>query len=207
MDIFYFLKGIIVGIVIAVPVGPIGVLCIHRSLTKGRAHGLVSGLGAATADVLYGSMAAFGLTFLSDLLLGHQITLRFGGGAFLLILGIRTYLTKFSDKPANGRNNGLLTSYVSTFLLTMASPTTMLLFLAVSAGLGIVDGKGGFINAGFLVVGVFLGSAIWWTVLAGTSGVLRDRVGDRWLLWVSRISGVALGAFGISALVSIFFMK
>ena len=203
----YFIKGLIVGVIIAVPVGPIGVLCIHRTLTKGHASGLLSGLGAATADAIYGSIAAFGMTALSAFLLDHKPYIAILGGAFLIFLGIRTLVTQRAQEPANAKNNGLWTSYVSTLLLTLTNPATILAFVAIFAGLGIVNGQRGFLEAGIVVLGVFLGSATWWIVLIGSALAFRVKFEPHWLVWVNRIAGVVILVFGVSTVAATLFMK
>ena len=166
MDVGLFLQGIIIGFAIAAPVGPIGVLCIRRTLAEGRASGFVSGLGAATADAVYGAIAAFGLTLITDFLLGGASWLRLVGGAFLLYLGVKTFLARPAERAAEARGGGLLGAYASTFFLTLTNPTTILSFAAIFAGLG-VAGADNALSAALLVLGVFLGSAAWWLILSG----------------------------------------
>jgi LysE type translocator len=124
-----FLRGLVIGFSIAAPVGPIGVLCIRRTLADGRAAGFFSGLGAATADALYGAVAAFGLTAISSVLIGQATWLRLGGGLFLCYLGIKTFLARPAAEATPARATGLIGAYVSTLLLTLANPTTILSFV------------------------------------------------------------------------------
>src|SRR5919201_2008869 len=166
MDFGFFLKGLVLGFSIAAPVGPIGVLCIRRSLAEGRVVGLVSGVGAATADALYGAVAAFGLTFVSALLVSQEFWLRVMGGAFLCYLGVKTFLTPPSAQPASTGGTGLAGAYTSTLFLTLTNPTTILSFAAIFAGLGVASSGGGYPSAGLLVLGVFAGSALWWLFLS-----------------------------------------
>ena len=195
-----FLKGVIIGFAIAAPVGPIGVLCIRRTLAEGRASGLVSGLGAATAVALYGAVAALGLTFVTGFLVGGQAWLRLVGGAFLLFLGARTFLARPAERAAPAARSGLLAAYASTLFLTLTNPTTILSFAAIFAGLGVAGGAGGdVLSAMSLVAGVFLGSAAWWVVLSGVTGLFRTRLSVRGLRWVNRISGTVIAAFGVLA--------
>lgn len=203
-------QGMLIGFSIAAPVGPIGVLCIRRTLADGRLVGLVSGLGAATADAFYGMIAAFGLTVITAFLVGQQQMLQLVGGVFLCYLGVRTLLAQPAAaaaatqdaQPAPSRK--LLGAYVSTLALTITNPLTILSFAAVFAGLGVAVSANGTPNAALiLVAGVFAGSALWWLLLSGLIGLLRDRVGPRELLWVNRISGAIILAFGVVALVSL----
>ena len=195
-----FLEGIVIGFAIAAPVGPIGVLCIRRTLADGRASGFISGLGAATADAVYGSVAALGLTFVTNLLLGGESWLRLVGGAFLILLGVRTFLVRPAEWAAPAGRSGLPGAYASTFLLTLTNPTTILSFAAIFAGLGAGDASGDVLSAMLLVSGVFLGSAVWWFVLSAAVGLFRAKLSVRGLRWVNRVSGAVIAAFGVLAL-------
>lgn len=203
MDLSLLLRGLALGFSIAAPVGPIGVLCIRRTLAEGRATGFVSGLGAATADATYGAVAAFGLTFVSSLLIGQQAWLRLIGGLFLLYLGGRTLLTSPASRGAVASGSGLAGAYASTLFLTLTNPLTILSFAAIFAGLGVVGAEGGYRDAGLLVLGVFLGSALWWLLLSWGVSLLRARVDARRLRWVNRFSGALIAAFGVVALLSL----
>ena len=200
MDYGLFFRGLVIGFSIAAPVGPIGVLCIRRTLADGQISGLVSGLGAATADAMYGCVAGFGLTFISSMLIGQQMWLRLFGGLFLCYLGIKTLLSKPAEKEANLNQSGLFSSYLSTFLLTVTNPLTILSFAAIFAGLGLAAAGGSYASALILVLGVFLGSATWWFLLSGGVGLFRDKFNRQGLLWVNRISGLIITVFGIVAL-------
>jgi threonine/homoserine/homoserine lactone efflux protein len=203
MDISFLIRGFVIGFSIAAPVGPIGVLCMRRTLAEGRASGLVSGLGAATADAIYGSIAGFGLTFISNFLVSQHMWLRLIGGVFLCYLGIRTILAKPADQAALAKGNGLLGAYASTFLLTLTNPMTILSFAAIFAGLGLGGTSGNYRSAGVLVLGVFLGSGLWWLVLSGGVGLLRAKLNPHGLQWINRISGVTIAGFGALALLSV----
>jgi len=203
MNILFLLKGILLGFSIAAPVGPIGVLCIRRTLADGRAAGFVSGLGAATADAVYGAVAGFGLTFISDLLLGGSLWLRLVGGLFLGYLGARTFLSKPAEQAASATGNGLLGAYASTLFLTLTNPMTIFSFAAMFAGVGVAAGGRDYASAGLLVLGVFLGSALWWLLLSGGVSLLRAKFDARGLKWVNRLSGVVIMGFGAAALVSL----
>jgi threonine/homoserine/homoserine lactone efflux protein len=203
MDITYFYKGLIIGFSIAAPVGPIGILCINRTLSAGRMAGLLTGLGAATADALYGSIAAFGLTFISIFLVQQQIWFRLIGGAFLCYLGLRTMFSKVKDDPIQVNPTSLWNAYGSTFFLTLTNPITILAFTAIFSGIGLVNLGGGYSSAAITVLGVFLGSSCWWFILSSVTNLLKDRVTTSGLLWVNRISGVIILGFGIVTLFGI----
>jgi threonine/homoserine/homoserine lactone efflux protein len=203
VDLQTFLSGVVIGFSIAAPVGPIGVLCIRRTLADGRLHGLISGLGAATADAVYGCIAAFGLAFISDFLVQQQTWLRVVGGAFLIFLGVRTILAKPSEKASEGRKLGLAGAYGSTFLLTITNPVTIISFAAVFASLGLGGGIVDYGSAALLVLSVFIGSAMWWLILSGSVSFLRAKVTPKVLLWINRVSGAIILVFGVVAIVSI----
>ena len=203
MDTSLLLKGLLIGFSIAAPVGPIGVLCIRRTLAQGHAAGLASGLGAATADAVYACIAGFGLTLISGLLISQQSWLKLLGGAFLCYLGIRTLLAQPAERAASAAGMGLAGAYTSTFFLTLTNPTTILSFVAVFAGLGLASMGGDYAAAVVLVLGVFVGSALWWLLLSGGVGLLRARFDTRAMRWVNRISGAVITAFGLLALVSL----
>ncbi|MBI3980244.1 MAG: LysE family transporter [Chloroflexi bacterium] len=203
MDSTFLLRGLIIGFSIAAPVGPIGLLCIRRTLADGRAAGFVSGLGAATADAIYGSIAGFGLTFISNALIAQEGGLRLAGGAFLVYLGVRTFLAKPAERAAAAAGSGLAGAYASTFILTLTNPLTMLSFAAIFAGLGVVGAADNTGAAGLLVLGVFLGSALWWLILSSGANMVRARLSTEMLRWVNRASGAAITTAGVIALLSI----
>ena len=199
----FLLRGILIGFSIAAPVGPIGVLCIRRTLAEGRATGFVSGLGAATADAIYGCIAGFGLTLVTRFLMDQQMWLRLFGGAFLCYLGVKTVLSRPAKQAASAKGSGLAGAYGSTFLLTLTNPMTILSFAAVFAGLGLASAGGSYASASILVLGVFAGSALWWLMLSGGVSLLRSRFDVPGLEWVNRISGVVIAGFGVVALLSL----
>jgi threonine/homoserine/homoserine lactone efflux protein len=212
----FFLKGLIIGFSIAAPVGPIGVLCIQRTLAHGRVIGFASGLGAATADAVYGCIAAFGLTLVSNLLVESQMWLRLIGGAFLLWLAWSSFTAAPADPraanagdTASPRRRQVAGAFGSTLLFTLTNPATVLSFVAVFAGiLGNAAGGaagGGYESAFMLVLGVFLGSALWWLILSGAAGHFRERMQRRHLAWVNRGSGIIIALFGAVALGSLLF--
>ncbi len=203
VDPSLLIRGIMIGFSIAAPVGPISVLCIRRTLVQGRAAGLVSGLGAATADAVYGAIAGFGLTFISELLIGGQFWLRLISGLFLLYLGVTTFVARPAERAVQTSSRGLLGAYASTFVLTLTNPATILAFVAIFAGLGLASDAHGDYAAAAWVLGVFAGSALWWVLLIGGGSLLRLRVGLRSLTWVNRLAGTAIAAFGVLAIASL----
>lgn len=196
----FFLKGLAIGFSIAAPVGPIGLLCIRRSLADGLLIGLATGLGAATADAAYGCVAGFGLTAVSGFLVGQKFWLGLIGGLFLCWLGVRSFLARPADQGAASSNAAAAgPAYLSTLGLTLTNPMTILSFAAVFAGFGL-GAATNYGAAGMLVAGVFLGSAAWWLLLSGASSLLRSRINAPWMQALNRVSGAIIFAFGLYAL-------
>ena len=203
MDLGLFIRGLIIGFSIAAPVGPIGILCIRRTLAEGRAAGFLSGLGAATADALYGCVAGFGLTVISGFLVDQRFYIQLIGGIFLLALGIKTLRSVPAERAAAASGTGLAASYASTLLLTLTNPMTILSFAAVFAGFGLAGTMGSVLSAAVLIVGVFLGSGLWWLFLVGVFSIYRKRFHTHQLVWINRITGTIIIASGVLALLSL----
>lgn len=197
-----FLRALLLGFSIAAPVGPIGVLCIRRTLALGRAHGFVSGLGAATADATYGLIGGLGLSVVSSFLVSQGNWLRLVGGLFLCYLGVRTFLSKPAEASATTTvtSSSLAASYGSTVLLTLTNPATILSFAAMFAGLNVTATGASVLP---LVAGVFCGSALWWLMLAGVTGLVRHRLSPTAMTWINRISGAIVTLFGLLALIGL----
>ena len=202
MEWGFFIKGFIIGFSIAAPVGPIGILCIQRTLSGGNVQGLVTGLGAATADAVYGFIAAFGLTFISNFLVNQSLWFRIIGGFFLCYLGIRAFFKKPGNQTVSVANSTTLSAYGTTFFLTLTNPMTILFFAGIFAGLGIVRESIHYASAGLMVIGVFTGSSAWWLLLSGATGIFRNKISERKFAIVNKISGIVIVVFGVAALVS-----
>ena len=203
MEFLFWIKGVILGFSIAAPVGPMGVLCIRRTLTNGVLNGFLSGFGTACADAIYGFIAAFGITAISTFLLDNRFFLQMFGGLFLLYLGYNTFRSAPAEKAAEIQGRGLFGAYVSAFFLTLTNPATIISFIAIFAGLGIGAAEGDFNLAGFMVFGVFVGSLLWWIILSALVSVLRAKFDNRRLNRVNQVSGIIIFAFGIVSLCSI----
>jgi threonine/homoserine/homoserine lactone efflux protein len=204
MLLVFLVKGIVVGAVIAVPVGPVGILCLRRTIFEGRLAGLISGSGAATADALFGVVAAFGLTLVSDWLLGWEDWLRAVGGVYLLYSGGSALLSKPQDKIAEQSDpESLFRDFASAFALTVTNPVTILVFLAIFAALGLGGARATLVRAGVLVLGVWVGSFLWWLALSLGIGLFRRAIEPRHLAWISRASGIILFATGAALLATV----
>jgi threonine/homoserine/homoserine lactone efflux protein len=202
--IHLLIKGAMMGFVVAVPVGPLGLLCINRALSLGPWYGLFSGLGIATADALAGAIAALSITLVSQFLVDHQFAFRLVGGLFLCYLGYEIYCTHPGQPPSRIRRiNGLLRTYVTSFLLTVSNPVTILSFAAIYAAWNAQSMTGHYGGAAVFAAGVFIGSASWWVALFLGLTVFRERFNLRLLWWIHRISGAGIAVFGIVLLLSI----
>ena len=185
------LKGLLLGFSVAAPVGPIGLLCIKRTLSEGKLSGFVSGLGAATADLVYGCIAAFGLTAISSFLLYYKHPIQIVGGIFLVYLAVKIFFSRVPEKSALGDIDVSLTkSYISTFFLTITNPVTIISFMAMFAGLGIIAAVGNYFQSVIVVIGVFLGSAIWWLTLSMIVGLFHKKISSRTMYWINKIAAV-----------------
>ena len=178
-------------------------LCINRTLSQGSIVGFVSGLGAATADGFYGCIAGFGLTFVSDFLIEQQFWLRFLGGIFLCYLGVKTFISKPTEQTVAIADSNLVNAYLSTLILTITNPLTILSFVAVFAGVGLADTSRDYSSPATLVLGVFLGSATWWLLLSGSVGLVRKKFDSHVIRLINRASGLIIVAFGLTALFSL----
>jgi threonine/homoserine/homoserine lactone efflux protein len=204
MLLAFFLKGIVVGLVIAVPVGPVGIMCLRRTIFEGKLVGFISGLGAATADAVFGIIAGFGITTVSNLLLDYQEWLRAVGGCVLLMIGfhsLRTTPQAQLDSPPDPES--LSWDFISTFALTLANPITIFAFLGIFAAIGLSGAAATLDHVAMLVLGVWVGSLMWWLALSfGLAGFARS-LDRRHLAWINRGSGGILLLSGLALLVSL----
>ncbi|MGA6927487.1 MAG: LysE family translocator [Desulfosarcina sp.] len=201
MDVLLFFNGLLFGFSIAAPVGPIGILCIRRSLAGGWTAGLLTGLGAATADAVYGSLAAFGLAGITGFLVGQRDWVQIVGGLFLCWLGVRIFLSEVDGHTPAKPSGSAAMGYLSAFLLTLTNPLTILSFAAVFAGMGLGSVAAGHLPAACLVAGVFIGSMAWWLILSSASSWFNRRMKPSLMVWINRFSGGVLFLFGLAAMI------
>lgn len=200
MALSLLLKGALVGFAIAMPVGPIGLLCIRNSLTGGARYGFMTGLGAALADTLYGALAAFGVVALTSVIMSYQSAMQISGGLFLCYLGYATFVSPQVSENISTAPKGLLRVLLTTFFLTLTNPLTIMSFAGIYAALGIGLEGGSTSSALSLTFGVFLGSAVWWFMLSSGVALLKHKIDPANSSWLNRLSGGLLFAFGIAAL-------
>jgi threonine/homoserine/homoserine lactone efflux protein len=198
IELELILRGMAAGFAIAAPVGPVNILCISRTLSKGRLAGLLTGLGAATADTVYGGIAGFSINIVIGWLLREEFWLRLVGGMLLIGIGVVYYFKR--PKSLENGNESVHSAYVSALVLTLTNPTTVLSFLAVLAALRLSGHRPPLMTL-FLVAGIFAGSMLWWLILVTGSNHFRDKVNDRVTLWMNRIAGLAIGGFGVLMMV------
>ena len=203
-----FVKGVLLGLAIAAPVGPIGLLCIRRTLHFGPRVGFATGLGAAVADAVYGCVAAFGLIAVTQALLDLGPWLRLAGGAMLLYLGAAAFLRR-PPSPADGAPEtsaaAVVGAWASGVALTLANPATILSFVTIFAGIGLDGAVIAPRQGAVLAVGVGLGSALWWLALTTMVTLCRHRLGPAWIVWIDRVGGLMLLAFAVYAFAGVRF--
>ena len=189
-------RGGLAGLAISASVGPVNVLCIARTITKGKFAGIVSGLGAATADTLYGSIAGFSISFIIEWLERELFWIRLVGGLVLLIIAGVYYFKKPKSLKEAQEEKSPTSDFATTFLLNLTNPTTVLSFLAALALLGLGQRRPWPLTI-FVVAGIFTAAMLWWIVLAFIVGHFRDRFNDRKVIWMNRIGAATMGIFGL----------
>jgi threonine/homoserine/homoserine lactone efflux protein len=218
--VLLILTGLVIGFIVAAPIGPINLICIRRTLAFGSLNGFISGLGASAADGIFAAIIGFGLTAIRQWFEGWSATLQIAGGVLLLGFGIHTYLAD----PLHGRdvnrmgerererapaNRSLVRSFASTFAIAMSNPATLFAFAALFAGFGgIVASKhASWAEAGFVVAGVMVGSGLWWLTLTSIVGLLHARIDARVMRIITHISGIVVSLFGLGMLLRVFWER
>jgi threonine/homoserine/homoserine lactone efflux protein len=201
MDVSLFVQGIIIGLTLAVPVGPLALICIQRTVTEGRLHGIFSGIGVATADSFYAAVTFLGLTVISGLIIAQQYLFRFLAGVVLILIGIRVFLSIPSAISAKTEHETYLKDYLSMVALAIANPLTLVFFLVILPGYGVVIYGIDSLSAAEFVAGVFFGSTVWWIVLCGSIGSVRSLISGENLELINRVSGLLISCFGAGVLI------
>lgn len=197
-----FLEGLIIGFIYAAPVGPIGVLCIRRTLTQGLSSGLISGMGCATATSLYSSLIGLSMSSITQLLSAYQFWLRLLSSSFLCYLGSKIFLTKLINSTYSTKSRRYLTSYWSTFALVFTDPNFPFFLIALAKDFSF---QSNYDNIKVFSLGVFWGEALWWLILCGVCRMLQSHLNPRILQWLNRLSGGAIFGFGLKTLWSLKF--
>ena len=207
MDFLFIIKGIIIGVLVSIPLGPVGVVCIQRTLNRGRWAGFFSGMGAAFADTIFAIIAVLGLSFIINFVEEHQLYFKIIGCVFLIFLGYRIFYTNPITQIRRQRNNknNLFEDFLSVFLLTLTNPLAVFLFLAVFASLGILADELNYYVAFYIVLGITLGAALYWFSLSSFVNAFRKKFRLKSLWWLNKISGMSIMLFGLAAIVSLLF--
>lgn len=204
------LKGLLVGLIVSAPMGPIGVLCVQKTINKGRLQGFISGLGAATADTTYAVLATFGVTFITDFLSNNQLFFQIAGVVVLLFLGFKMLLKnpiqeyRYYRTP---RRTGILGDYISVFFLTVSNPLTIIFFGVAFSMLGLMGDESTLSNGITLVWSIFAGAVIWWFTLTYVIDIFRKHFRLRSIVWLNRISGIAIIVLSLAMAVKFFLLK
>lgn len=208
-DVVYLFKGMLVGLMVSVPLGPMGVLIIQKTLHKGALSGFVAGMGAASADFFYATVAAFGLGFVLNTVQAHELLLQILGGIFLIGIGLKIYF----DNPIrqirqrrSGRvsKKGLVGDYVSLFFLTVSNPLTVVVFMAVFASMAVFGEEASPVGEFLVVFGVLLGGGVWWYTLSTLVNIFRKKFRLRVLVTINRVSGMVIAILGALVILAAF---
>lgn len=205
METILFIHGIIIGIALAAPVGPIALICVRRALAKGKMHGIISGMGVATADLIYAAVTAFGFALIAEFLLARQWFFRLFGGIALIAVGIRIFLQVPPEITIQQEQSSYFKDFASMFALAIANPLTILFFTIIIPAFGVVISGDSIISPAIFVAGVFLGEAVWWIFLCGTLGAVRSYLNSTHLHLINRLSGMIIAGFGVVMILSLIF--
>jgi threonine/homoserine/homoserine lactone efflux protein len=201
VELSFFIQGIVIGLTLAVPIGPISLLCIQRTIADGRLHGVISGLGVSTADSFYAAITVLGLTAISSLIVTYQYLFRSLAGVILVLIGIRVFMLVPAGVSEKSEHETYFKDYLSMVVIAIANPMTLIFFLVILPGFGVIIQESAFLPATGFVAGVFFGSAIWWIILCGSIGSVRSRISVKNLGLINRISGVLISCFGAGMLI------
>ncbi|MCX7862835.1 MAG: LysE family transporter [Bacteroidales bacterium] len=209
MELLYLINGFIIGLSASIPLGPVGLICIQKTLNSKLKNGIVSGIGAASADTFFAVVAAFGISAVHNFIETQQMYLRLIGGIILIGLGLKFFLTNpaIQIRKQRNRGNSLYADFVSVFALTLSNPLTVFVFGAVFAGFGIIPNNSTWFEMFELVIGIFIGASVWWILLVSAVNFFRHKFRLRRLWWMNKIMGAIITAFGVFAIVSVLFLK
>ncbi|MCM1030972.1 MAG: LysE family transporter [Oscillibacter sp.] len=206
-DIVYIFRGMLIGLMVSVPLGPMGVLIIQKTLHKGALSGFIAGMGAACADLFYASVAAFGLGYVINTVQTHELILQIIGGIFLLIVGLKIYFANpLKQIKARRRvtKKGLVGDFLSLFFLTASNPVTVIVFMAVFAGTSVFGDAPTFFTEIMVLIGVLLGGSAWWYALSTIVNIFRKKFRLRLLIKINRVSGIIITVLGGLVILSAF---
>lgn len=208
MVLEYITKGVIFGLIVTAPLGPLGILCIQRTINRGWLSGLITGVAAAFADIMYAIIAGFGVSVIANFLDENQLTIRIVGGIIVAFLGVRIYMSnpakQFRRQKTQKRT--YISDFVSGFLITITNPIVIVFFGAAFASLGLDEAESGK-SVILTILGVFMGAVGWWIGLTVLVNIFRDKINLRKLWWINKITGVFVAIFGLVIIVSALFIN
>ena len=206
MDVGYIIKGIVVGIAVSAPLGPLGILTVQRTINKGFFSGFVSGIGAAFADIIYAAIAGFGISIIANFLEANQIIIRVVGGVLIAAVGIKIFYSNpvKQIRKQRAQKTNFISDFISSFLITITNPLTVIVFGAAFAGLGLEESNTGSAIT-YTLVGIFSGALLWWVGLTMLVNIFRKKIRLRNLWWINKITGALIVVFGIAVGISVFF--
>jgi threonine/homoserine/homoserine lactone efflux protein len=203
MELGILVRGILIGLMMCAPVGPVGLFCVRKTIARGRAAGLASVLGASVVDGLYCALAGFGITFVASFLARQYVWVELLGGGILILLGIKLFFSPVKERQGENNQNGVFRAFTSAFIIMLANPMPILVFTATFTALGIQGWKGDYVSTAALVAGVFMGSALWAPILVGLVSAFGDRYSPKHIRLVNRISGGIIAGVGATLVLSI----
>jgi threonine/homoserine/homoserine lactone efflux protein len=204
--IVLFIKGIIIGWFVSIPMGPIGVLCVQRTLSRGRWPGIVSGMGAAAADSIFALTAGFGVNYIISLIENQEFYFKLVGSIIILLIGLKIYYTNTVKQfriSRSGTSNKFTRLFFSVFFLTLTNPAMVLLFIWLFATLNVVLYTSNYVVSSMVIVGVFAGGTLWWITLTSLVNRFRNKLKIRSLYWFNKISGGTIILFGTVSLIRV----
>ena len=208
MELQFLIKGFIVGLVVSIPLGPMGVLCIQRTLNKGKSSGISSGMGIATADTIFALIAGLGISFIIHFLSEQQLIIKMIGGLVIALIGLKIFIANPVKQLKKHRKEGktLFEDFFSILFMALSNPFTIFLYIAIFAGLNLHDVSSGYSSALLVVAGVFTGTSISWFAISTVVNHFRAKIRLRKLMWINRIAGLTIILFGVFAICSLFVM-
>ncbi len=209
MELQFLIKGIIIGLVVSTPIGPMGVLCVQRTLNKGKSSGFSSGMGIATADTIFALIAGLGISFIIHFLSEQQLIIKMIGGLVIALIGLKIFIANPVKQLKKHRREGktLFEDFISILFMALSNPFTVFLYIAIFAGLNLQDVSTGYSSALLVVAGIFFGASISWLAISTVVNYLRAKIRLRKLMWINRIAGLTIILFGVFAICSLFVMQ
>ncbi len=207
MGLSLFLKGIGMGLLVSIPLGPVGIMCIQRTINRGLKSGVFSGLGAAAADLFYALIAGFGLSYIINFIEARQTIIQIIGAIIVVFVAFKIFYTNPAVQLRKHRNKkgNHFEEIVSTFIVTLSNPAVFFAFLAMFAAFNVINSQAGHLGTITAIAGIFVGSMLWWYVLSAMINHFRTKIRLKNLWWLNKIMGVIVFLCGILALANVVF--